>query len=55
MKIEYDYHSEKEIPSWYQFNTQADSQDWLPGWSPIYSIEKGLIDYKKYLENRYEI
>ena len=49
MQIEYEYHPENKIPSWYQFNTKADSRDWLPGWSPKYNIETGINDYKKYL------
>jgi len=51
MKIPYSYHNKNMIPKGYQFNTKSDSKLWLPGWKPEYNLERGLLEYKKYLEN----
>jgi len=40
---------EDMIPSWYQFYTKADEDNWLPNWEPKYNLEKGTEDYMKYL------
>ena len=48
--IEYTYHSDDKIPSWYQYNTKADKTKWLPGWQPNYNLQKGLSNYKEYLK-----
>tara|TARA_R110002074_G_scaffold251622_2_gene423150 strand:+ start:2323 stop:3147 length:825 start_codon:yes stop_codon:yes gene_type:complete len=47
--IEYKYASEDSIPKGYQFFTCSDRNKWLPGWQPVYNLEKGIIDYKKHL------
>jgi len=54
MGIKYTYTSEDKIPSWYQFNTKADKNKFLPGWYPEYNIKRGTKLYKKYLNERYD-
>ena len=48
--IPYSYHSKDRIPSWYQYNTKADSSKWVPGWKPNFSLKQGLKNYKEYLK-----
>lgn len=50
MGIPYSYHDENLIPDGYQFYTCSDKNKWMPGWNPEYTIEKGIYDYKEYLE-----
>jgi ADP-L-glycero-D-manno-heptose 6-epimerase len=45
----YSYHPESMIPEGYQFYTKAEEAMLLPKWSPKYSLEDGISDYKKYL------
>lgn len=52
MKVHYMYHHVRDIPSWYQFYTKSDSSKWMPNWKPKYNIEKGLKEYKKYLDEK---
>ena len=52
MGIEYDYHDESKIPSWYQFYTQADKNKFMPGYEPMNNVKDSTRDYKKYLENQ---
>lgn len=47
--INYTYHSENDIPNGYQFHTQSKPYKWMYGWTPIFTIDNGLEDYKKYL------
>jgi len=49
MEIPYEYHTEDEIPNWYQYFTQADSKKFMPGWKPLYYVHKGTQKYKEYL------
>jgi len=49
LSISYDYLSSENIPKGYQFFTQADPKKFLPGWSPTYTLEKGLKKYFDYL------
>lgn len=51
MNIPYSYHNENDIPIGYQFNTKSNSKLWMLGWAPNFTIDNGLINYKKYLEN----
>jgi ADP-L-glycero-D-manno-heptose 6-epimerase len=51
MHIEYSYHSEDTIPNWYQFYTKSDKKNWLPDWKPMYNLEKGINEYKKYFHS----
>ena len=50
MEVHYMYHHERYIPKWYQFYTKSDESKWMPGWKPKYNIEKGLKEYKIYLD-----
>ena len=50
MEIPYEYTSDYEIPSWYQFYTKSDKSKWIPGWEPEYNLESGIKDYKEYLK-----
>ena len=52
MKIPFKYHSEDIIPTGYQFYTCSNKDKWMKGWNPEYSLEKGLLDYSKYLKNK---
>jgi len=49
-EIEYTYRAESEIPDWYQYYTQSDKKNWLPGWEPKYNLEFGIKDYKEWLK-----
>lgn len=51
MGIEYTHTTEDKIPSWYQFYTKANPDNFLPDWSPKYDLEKGCKDYVNYLNN----
>ena len=50
LNIQYDYYDEIDIPEGYQFYTKSNQVNWMTGWEPKYSLEKGLKDYLKYLE-----
>lgn len=50
LNISFNYFDEKDIPKGYQFYTKSNNKLWMPGWTPKYMIENGLIEYKKYLE-----
>lgn len=50
--IDFDYSSELDIPKGYQFFTCSRESKWLPFWKPKFNLEKGLINYKKYLHER---
>lgn len=50
MGISYRYCSEKNIPEGYQFYTCSDKNKWMPGWKSIYPLEKGISEYRNYLE-----
>ena len=45
LDIPYDYADHGVIPKHYQYETEADSEKWLPNWKPKYSLEKGLSLY----------
>ena len=47
--IGYTYHNEDLIPKGYQFYTKSVSDKWMTNWKPKWNLEKGLIDYVKYL------
>ena len=51
MDITYEYCEENKIPQGYQFYTCSDRNKWMSGWLPRYALERGLEDYKKYLQN----
>jgi ADP-L-glycero-D-manno-heptose 6-epimerase len=45
LKIKYTYFDEYLIPPWYQFNTCADKNKFLPNWTPKYNLEDGIKEY----------
>jgi ADP-L-glycero-D-manno-heptose 6-epimerase len=49
LEIPYAYHNEDKIPKGYQFFTKSDENKWMNGWCPLFKINNGLIEYKKYL------
>jgi ADP-L-glycero-D-manno-heptose 6-epimerase len=53
LEIEYTYHDVLLIPKSYQFYTCSDKSKWLPNWEPKFSLELGLQEYKKYLEDKF--
>jgi ADP-L-glycero-D-manno-heptose 6-epimerase len=48
--IKYSYHPEDKIPSGYQFHTLAMKDKFMEGWNPKYNLEKGIQEYKEYLQ-----
>jgi len=50
LEVEYTYCGKKRIPGWYQFYTKADKKRMLPNWRPDYDLEKGMSEYKNYLD-----
>ena len=50
LNIKYTYRDDSDTPSGYQFFTEANKNEFMEGWKPIYNIEKGLKLYKGYLE-----
>jgi ADP-L-glycero-D-manno-heptose 6-epimerase len=49
MEITFGYTSEDLIPNGYQFYTCSDKLKWMNGWESEWNLEKGILDYKKYL------
>ena len=49
--FEYTYLDSVMIPKGYQFYTCGKPERWMPGWSPAYSLEEGVLDYKSKLES----
>ena len=47
LEIPYSYRNEADIPKHYQHYTKADSDKWLSGWTPKYSLDVGLQEYSK--------
>ena len=52
--LEHEYSDENKIPTGYQFYTCGNPKKWMAGWSPIYSLEAGVLEYKSYLMNEVE-
>lgn len=50
MEIPFTYLDESTIPQGYQFYTCSDKNKWMKNWKPEYNLEKGISDYKKYLD-----
>lgn len=50
MKIPFTYHDEESIPSGYQFYTCSSKDKWMKGWTPKYTLEEGISEYKEYLK-----
>ena len=51
MGVPYKYRDDNEVPNGYQFYTKANKNEFMDGWEPIYNLEKGLKEYKEYLES----
>ena len=51
MGVKYKYRDDSEVPNGYQYYTKANKKSFMTGWKPIYSLEKGLTEYKEYLES----
>ena len=52
--LDYSYVEESLIPKGYQFYTCGLPEKWMPGWSPKFSLENGVLDYKLNLEHEHE-
>lgn len=52
LEIPYSYHDEKDIPYGYQFYTKSESVNWMKGWEPKYNLEKGLKEYKLWINQK---
>ena len=50
MGVKYRYRNEIDVPNGYQYFTEANKNEFMDGWSPIYNLEKGLKEYKEHLE-----
>jgi len=50
--LPYSYSDKDDIPIGYQFFTCGKPERWMPGWSPKFSHELGVLDYKDKLEGR---
>ncbi len=50
LNVTYLYVDSSLIPKGYQHYTRGDSSKWMTDWAPTYSLEKGVIEYMKYLE-----
>ena len=51
MGVKYRYRNEADVPNGYQYFTKANKNEFMDGWSPIYNLEKGLKEYRDYLES----
>jgi ADP-L-glycero-D-manno-heptose 6-epimerase len=52
LEIPFTYFEENEIPKGYQFHTQSTPLNWMSDWKPIYNLEKGLKEYKKWINQQ---
>jgi len=50
LNLTYFYVDSDSIPKGYQYYTCGNSSKWMTDWTPIYSLEKGVLEYKEYLE-----
>lgn len=51
MGVSYDYNTPAvKKPAGYQTYTRCDSNCWVPGWEPIYTVETGTADYVNHLK-----
>lgn len=51
MGLTWSYADSRAIPEGYQFFTQADPDKFVPNWRPSFSLEDGMREYRKFLEN----
>jgi len=54
MQIPFEYTEESIIPSGYQFFTISNKNEWLPGWTPSWTIDTGVPAYLEYLKKSKE-
>lgn len=52
LEIPFSYHDEFEIPFGYQFYTKSEPLNWMDGWQPKYNLEKGLKEYKEWINQK---
>ena len=52
LEIPFSYHDEFEIPFGYQFYTKSEPLNWMDGWEPKYNLEKGLKEYKEWINQK---
>ena len=45
MNLKYEYTPESKIPKFYQNYTKADGRNFMKGWNPEYSLERGVSEY----------
>jgi ADP-L-glycero-D-manno-heptose 6-epimerase len=45
MNLKYEYTPESKIPKFYQKYTKADVRNFMKGWNPEYSLERGMNEY----------
>ena len=50
MEVPYTYLDASKIPSHYQVNTEALDIKFMNGWSPKWSLDKGIMDYRGILD-----
>lgn len=51
LNIKYSYLPKETIPDWYQFNTCANKNKFVLNWKPEYNLERGIKEYKEYLDD----
>jgi len=51
MNLKYFFLGDAVFPPWYQFNTCANKNKFMPNWEPKYRLETGIKEYKEYLLN----
>jgi len=54
MQIPFEYTEDSIIPSGYQFFTISNKNEWLPGWTPLWTIDTGVPAYLEYLKKSKE-
>ena len=50
LEVDFIYVDKTLIPKGYQYFTRGDSSKWMTDWTPRYSLEKGVLEYKEFLE-----
>lgn len=53
LEIPFTYTHENKIPKGYQFYTCSDVTKFMKFWRPKFSLEEGIIKYKKYLDDKF--
>jgi len=55
MGVSFKYSEVEKIPKGYQFLTESKPSKWMPGWAPLYSLEKGCREYKSRLDSQFHL